>query len=257
MATVTSAEAEALVRGPLGDEMAKFPLRFAKPAYFGDPPSRENPLAVNSGTVSLINVGNGLLAITCFHVIEAYREKRRESDRCIFMIGNCQLDPVAQLIAEDRAVDVATIRLTDAQAAEIIHGGNGFGEALFHAGAWPPDPVAIDNYVAFGGFPGELRRVESFNELNFGSYSSGAARITDTHADYFVCAFEREHWIRQFQEAEPVSLGGLSGGPVFLIRHSNGVMSYDFAGVIYQIHEERELLTIRQARAIPLGNYFA
>ncbi len=69
-----------------------------------------------------------------------------------------------------------------------------------------------------------------------------------------TCEFEREYWIKHFPEADPESLGGLSGGPVFVIRHSpSGVVSYEYAGLIYRMHEPTESLFIRQAQAIPLG----
>jgi len=39
------------------------------------------------------------------------------------------------------------------------------------------------------------------------------------------------------------SLGGLSGGPVFVIRHSPAdVITYEFAGVIFRMHESTESL---------------
>lgn len=92
--------------------MEMFPLRFCKPVYFGVPPSREHPVAVNNGTASLLDLRGDLLAITCHHVIEGYRRKLAEDRRCLFAIGNCYFDPLAQLVAEDGAIDVAVLRLS-------------------------------------------------------------------------------------------------------------------------------------------------
>ncbi len=116
----------------------------------------------------------------------------------------------------------------------------------------------VGDFVAYGGFPGDLRQISSFDELIFGTYSSGACRVTDLHSDYLTCEFEREYWVEHFSEAEPESLGGLSGGPVFVIRYSpSDVVSYEFAGLIYRMHEPTESLYIRQAQAIPLGWEFS
>jgi hypothetical protein len=107
--------------------------------------------------------------------------------------------------------------------------------------------------VTFAGFPGDLRRLESLDAFNFGTYSSGAARVTDRHSDYLVCQFEREHWVRSSDtgEPEPNSLGGMSGGPAFVLRHSSaGIMSYEFCGIIYKMHEASESLFIREVGAI-------
>jgi hypothetical protein len=71
----TPEEAKKLVTGPLDRQMEMFPLRFCEPAYFGVPPSREHPGAVNSGTVSLLDLRGDLLAVTCHHVIQGYRRK--------------------------------------------------------------------------------------------------------------------------------------------------------------------------------------
>lgn len=242
-----------MVAGTLGDQLAKFPVRFCKPIHFGAPPSPERPIAVCSGTASLIKLRGKPLVITCAHVLEGYRRRKLDDECCVFAVGNCYLDPVAQLIAEDSAVDAAVVGLSHDQAEEITHGTQGIGDAFFELGDANHTIVKIDDYVAFAGFPGDLRQVRSFNELNFGSYSSGACRVTDAHSDYLTCQFERAHWIVNFSEGHPENLGGLSGGPAFVIRHSpTGVQHYEFAGIVFSMHEESESLYVRGARALPL-----
>jgi hypothetical protein len=118
--------------------------------------------------------------------------------------------------------------------------------------------VTIGDFVTFAGFPGELRRPESFDRLNFGTYSSGATRVTDRHADYLVCQFEREFWVRSgdSSEPEPKSLGGLSGGPAFVLRHSPaGIMSYEFCGIVFGIDEDTESLYVRDLSALNLSDF--
>jgi hypothetical protein len=93
----------------------------------------------------------------------------------------------------------------------------------------------------------------SIDEINVGSYSSGAARVTSSHDDYFVCQFERDEWVEHFNEPESATIAGLSGGPAFVLRHSAaGVMSYEFSGAIYEFSEDYELLYVRASGAIPL-----
>lgn len=249
---MTPEDAKALVAGPLGKEMGKFPLRFCKPAYFGVPPAKDDHRVVSNGTVSLINVREHFLAVTCSHVLTGYRRSLADDRRSVFAIGNCYLDPLAQLIAEDTAIDVAVFELTRQQVELITQDKSGIGEAFFETHNRPARVITND-FVAFGGFPGDLRLHLSFNTLNFGSYSSGACLVTDCHSDYFTCEFEREHWMINLFEHEPESLGGLSGGPAFVIRHSpSGIISYEYAGLIYRMHESTESLYIRQAQALPL-----
>ena len=109
------------------------------------------------------------------------------------------------------------------------------------------------DFVAFGGFPGELRKAETFDKLSFGSYSSGAAKVTTTGEDYLVCQFEHEHWVTHGFEPEPSTICGMSGGPVFAIRLSEaGIMTYEFVGHISEFHEDFKLLYVRLARVLPL-----
>jgi hypothetical protein len=250
---MTPEEAKALMAGSLGEEMAKFPVRFATPLYFGAPPSPEYPVDVNNGTASLLKRCDDHLVVTCSHVIAEYRCKRKEVSGCLFAVGNCYFDPLAQILAEDSVIDFAILQITPEQAKEITQGSDGIGETFYELNPNSPTPVKVGDFVAYGGFPGETRQLRSLKELNFGSYSSGACRVTDVYSDYITCEFEREYWIKHFPEAEPESLGGLSGGPAFLIHYGPAsLMSYEYAGLIYQMHKSTESLYIRQAHAVPL-----
>ncbi|WP_426396868.1 hypothetical protein ACN9M1_01755 [Ralstonia sp. R-29] len=244
-------EARALLAGPFGIELARYPLRFCKAAFFGITPEPGNQLEVNNGTASLIARGEDRLMITCAHVLEGFRRKRAESAFAFFQIDNCRLDPLAQMVGESHELDVAVVRLTTEQATEIVDGGFGIGEAFFDIGMARPDLAVAGEGIAFGGFPGGLRRAQSLNELNFGSYSCGATPATVAHDNYLVCQFERDEWIRQANEPEPDAIGGLSGGPAFrLLQSPAGILSYAFAGIIYEFSANIDLLYIAQAQAI-------
>ena len=167
-------EAKALAAGALGENLAKFPLRFAKPAFFGRRPSKTRPGTVRNGTVTLVDLGDGPLALTCHHVIARFSRMRRCTDKVIFQIANIEIDPLDQLVDENARLDLASIRLTQKQVNEITSVGE-IGSCVFKPTSWPPHTLAEGDFVAFGGFPGGLRKVISFNELEFGSWSSGAS----------------------------------------------------------------------------------
>jgi hypothetical protein len=245
-------EARALMAGLLGEHLMKFPLRWCKPAFFGIAPAPGNQVEVQNGTVSLIVRGDDHFAITCRHVLDGFRAVRAESDRAFFRIGNCPIDPLAQLVIEgQRDLDVAVLRLTSEQAQRIVHDSDGIGERFFQVGQDRPVIIEEGNGVAFAGFPGALRRHDAPQELNFGSYGCGATPVTVANDARFICQFERAEWVVRAGEAEPATLGGLSGGPAFLIRRSAaGLISYEFAGIIYEFSEDYELLYIAQAAAI-------
>jgi hypothetical protein len=245
----TLEEAKAMVSGTLGLEMERYPLRFASVAYFGPSLKRDMPITVRSGSASLLVFGGKPVVVTCSHVLQGYRDMQAEIENCFFQIGNCKLNPLAQLIDESQEFDIAVIALTDKQVQEVTNGKYGFGEFFVDPPVWPPASVIAGEFVAYGGYPGELRKALSFNELSFGSYSSGASRVTATHDNFFVCQFEREHWVTHHFEPEPTTIRGMSGGPVFAIRRSkdSGLVTYEFVGIIYQFSEEFELLYVRLA----------
>jgi hypothetical protein len=236
----TPDEAKKLISGTAGVEFEKYPLKFAVPAFFGIRPQPGKPSTVNSGTASLLRIGGQPYALTCSHVLETYRNRLAEG-ACIFQIGNCELEPLTQLKVEDKKLDYALIGLTEAQSKEISKLDGPFdGTFFFEVDKWPPGDVIKDDFVAFGGFPGELRQAMSFDELSFGSFSCGASRVASVGEDYLVSQFEREFWVKHGHEAEPKTIRGMSGGPVFAIRHNpaTGIMTYEFIGHIYQFSED-------------------
>ncbi len=250
----THDEAKKLIAGPAGVEFEKYPLKFAVPAYFGIRPQPGKPATVNSGTASLVRIGGKPYALTCSHVLEAYRNRSSEGV-CIFQIGNCELNPLTQLKVEDKKLDYALIGLTEAQCKEISKPDGPFDGTFFcEVAHWPPGEVMENDFVAFGGFPGKLRQAISFDELSFGSFSSGASRVASVGQDYVVSQFEREFWVKHGHEVEPETIRGMSGGPVFALRHNaaTGIMTYEFIGHIYEFSEDYELLYVRLGRTLML-----
>jgi hypothetical protein len=249
MATIISPEeAKKLAAGPLGHEMSKFPLRFAKMVLFGDLPSRRAPAMINNGTASLVDLGNGPMAITCSHVIASFRERLRGGRPSLFQIGNSRLDPVAQLISENENLDLAVIGLRDDQAKEIIGDGD-IGSSFFRPVSWPPKRVAQGDFIAFGGFPGQWRTQSDLDTLEFGTYSVGASGVTTVGDSYFVAQFEREYWVQVLNNKgvdHLADLGGLSGGPAFVQRG----LRFDFVGVTYEFSSNYELLYLRHSGLI-------
>lgn len=244
--------AKKLLASPVGIEFNKYPLKFVVPAYFGALPQTGKLATVNSGSASLLRLNGQSFALTCWHVMESYRKRLTEGP-CIFQFGDCKLDPLVQLKAEDKDLDYSLIQLTNGQIDQIAKSTGPFDGTYFcDISQWPPTEVKEGDFVAFGGFPGELRQAVSFDKLCFGSYSSGASRVTSARDDYIVCQFESEHWVSHGLESEPRTIRGMSGGPVFAIRHSDaGVMTYDFVGHIIEFHEDFKLLYVRLARILP------
>lgn len=233
-------KAKQLAAGTLGEKMGKFPLLFAKAVLFGQRPSKIRPSKISSGTVSLIDLGEGPLAVTCEHVIAGYCEMKKANDNLVFQIGTVEINPLEQLIDKNARLDLATIRLTEPQIKSITSEGE-IGSCVFRPKAWPPEILKEGEFVSFGGFPSRLRTVASFDEYIFDSWSCGASKVSSVSEGQFVSAFEREFWVKSFGAAHHLNinaLGGLSGGPVFINR---GLYS-DFVGIVSQYHESYDAM---------------
>ena len=232
----------------LGERMAKFPLLFAKPVFFGDVSSREEAANVKNGTVTLVDLDNGFLAVTCAHVLAAYREMKNEMPRALFQIGSTVIDTEHQIIAENRDLDLVTIEISDDQAKEINSDGE-IGSCFFKPAGWPSSPLAVGEFVALGGFPGAWRRFNRAAEVEFGTFSSGATGVTSVHPDRFACQFEREYWVRRFGDADLINLrelGGMSGGPAFIKR----ALHWDLVGFIYEFNATFDIMFLRHSNVL-------
>ncbi len=247
-------DAKKLAAGPLGEHLSKFPLRFAKAVIFGERPSREKTSWIKSATITLVNFGKGPIGITCAHVLSAYREVLKDFDNTLFQIGDAAFDPLPQLIAEDTDLDLESIELTKDQVKAITADGE-IGSCVFEPSSWPPPILKSGDFVAFGGFPGGLRRRPEHDEVVFGSWSIGAASVTTVDEHRFSCQFNREYWVSSFgakHQTELRDLAGMSGGPAFIHRG----LYWDFVGIVYEFSTNFDIMFLRSARIIQTDGSF-
>lgn len=232
-----------------------FPILFARAIIFGDRASRHAPTRINSATATLLDLGNGPIAVTCFHVLAEYRK----SEAATFQIGSVRVDPEAQLVSEDCPSDLATIRLLSAQAEAIIEDqilNTSRVFPIFKPESWPPAPVQEGDIVALAGFPAIWRkRLSVFHEFDFYGLAIGATRVTTVEENQFSCRFERSRWVWQsrmdglsdlLREIGGMELGGMSGGPVFAFRENRA----DLVGFISQFSTALDKMYLKPASLI-------
>jgi len=242
-------KAKKISSGPLGQEMAKFPLRFAKAAFFGERPSKSKASKVNHGTVTLLELKEKPIAITCSHVLDEYRKISRDTE-VVFQIGNLDFNPLERIIDEYSELDLVSIDLKGLDLNEL-KGAEDINSSLFAPTSWPPGKMKAGDFVAFGGYPGTWRQSVSWNELIFDSYSSGACPVASVQENYFVCQFERDYWVETMNAhghngMDLHNLGGLSGGPVFILRE----LFWEIVGIIYEFSSAFDLMYVRMLQVI-------
>jgi hypothetical protein len=219
----------------LGEQMTKFPMRFAKAAIIGERPSPDQPIRVSTGTATLVQLNVGTVAITCDHVVREARVARAERPKTLFQIGDAEVDLERQLIDMNPDRDIAVILLSEDQL-KIVLKGDEIGSAAFAPVSWPPTRPKQEELVSFGGFPGALREIKSFQDLSFGAWCSGASEVHSSSERQFATRFERSEWERAFGNPDHMGLsqfGGMSGGPAFVFRG----MHWDLVGIVKEYHE--------------------
>lgn len=219
----------------LSEQAAKFPMRFAKAAIIGPRPFLGKPAKVFTGTATLVQLPVGAVAITCEHVVRQALASRAESSETLFQIGDSVIDLEMQLIDQNQERDIATILIAESQLKNVLVGEE-IGTSLFAPVTWPPARPTEQDYVAFGGFPGALREIKSFQDLSFGAWSSAASQVHSSSDRQFATRFERERWEQAY--GNPIhmtlsELGGMSGGPAFVLRD----LHWELVGIVKEYHE--------------------
>jgi hypothetical protein len=240
-------ESRKAAAGPLGLEFGKFPLQFAKPVFFGEYPSQQRPSKVNNGTVSLLQLACGPVAVTCDHVVDYYRNRLRSGERCLFQISGCRFDPLDQLMSESPDADLAVLTLTDKQAESVLKWGS--HPSQFHVPvSWPPPPPLEGDDVLFGGYPGKWRTVLDYDSLQFDSYSCGH-RVTAVGMRSFICEVDQQYSAKTLYIEgldDLTDFGGMSGGPVFVLRNLN----LEFVGIVREYSADRDAFLFTHAGLI-------
>jgi hypothetical protein len=238
-------QAKKLASGPAGEMMTKFPLYYSKAIVFGDKPRRDTNTKINSASVTLLELKNQVFAITCFHVLEGYRQILHEYGNALLQIGDASIDLESQLVSESKKYDLATILLTEMQVKLILNTEE-IGSRVIRPSIWPPSKISVSDKVLFGGFPGMLRQRIAFDEVLFKSHSAAGISVASADDEKFACQFEREYWIALGGGKEaiyPTELGGMSGGPAFVDRGQH----FEFVGIIYEYSEQLDIMFFRHA----------
>jgi hypothetical protein len=229
---------------PFFDEMAKYPIRFSTPVFFGDSPFSSYSASLNNGTGSLVKLGDKYLGVTCEHVLRHYRTL--DKPHTVFHFGRVDINPEACLIDENQTYDLAVFDLTpfvgmvpELTAAKFVE-----------PAIWPPRSVSLDDVICLGGFPGIWGEQINLGHLRFSSFSSGAAQVHAIGEHHLVTRVEIEKCVTQFNKGLVLgSLGGLSGGPVFAWR-KEPVLAAELVGFIHEYQDVYDLMRVTSANPI-------
>ncbi len=225
----------------LRKNLCEFPAHFAKAIVIG---TREE---FHTATATLVDLGQGPMAVTCAHVLNPFM-KQWIDGHALIRIGNVRIAP-SQVCAISAGVDLATIRLSGEQVAELVS-EDGIEVQFYEPTRWPLEPAKAGETVAIGGFPAPWReKRRDTREIICRYYGIGATQVSSASERRFCCNFEREHWIWVFHPGklpELRMLGGLSGGPVFAERH----LRRELVGIVSEFNENWDIMLMNHTHWI-------
>lgn len=230
---------------PFFDEISKYPVKFATPVFFGESPHTSSSAFIRNGTSTLLMLDGRYLGVTCQHVLEGYRQFKQNNDGFFYM-GPIQINPEQCLISEDKEYDLAIFDLSN-----LVGKVPELNEAKFvKPSTWPPNDISKEDVICMAGFPGIWRDQMSLGHLRFYSYSSGAAEVVSVRENSFVTTVKIADCITQINHGKIWgSIGGLSGGPVFVWRKTP-ILIAELVGFIYEYQESFDLMFVRSGNVI-------
>ena len=224
-------------------------MRFVTTVSLVDATGTVDPMLTNNGTLTLLQLPNRRVGVTCQHVIEAYREQRLMSRTRVFEVGNHPLDPLDRLVAEDRILDLAILDLDDMDPGQLAIGLHEL--EFFEPAAWPLTTARAGEFIGLGGYPSFYRTSSPDSDGNLdvsssGDFTLGSTRVIGVGLENIVCGLTSEYWIEGSHPQRMdvlADLGGLSGGPGFVWRNSE----FHLVGVIFVAAQHGEYLRLRPA----------
>lgn len=216
---------------PTPEEASRLTMEVARPLFWTDARAPW-PKRLEGGTCFLLRFDIGLVGITADHVISAFEQAERRASETVAMLRTARLDLTRALIDRDSDLDLATFRVTDAQAAESC------ARVLDCRGTWPlpmPRPGAA---ITFAGFPEDFRQecYPTRTEFRAASYATRVEDLTDRGIVAGYDPARGDHRLLAAPEFTDVGANwsGCSGGPVLVHFERDGLHQWHAVGVIVQ-----------------------
>src|SRR5260370_1026690 len=142
---------KAVLESGLGPEILHDGLRFAIPIWwvFQD---QAGAYGLRNGSAFLVDLGQGVLAITAAHVFREYCEAKRTAQAIGCQLGNALFDPEAQLFECNDDLDIATFAVSPAMVGQI-------DKPVVPADPpnWAPLNPVEKEFAFLAGFPAQTR----------------------------------------------------------------------------------------------------
>lgn len=224
-------EARELMRGVFGKTLLENMMNYVTTITWGEVSDGEYHV-FNNGSGFLLNLGAETILVTAAHVYEGYLEAKKINPKLRNAVGDLPFNLEERLIDSlgSKVLDIATFQILDVEIPKLGK------HVCYGAVDWPPAAVIEDQSIFFGGYPGVERFKVGPQAYDFGLYVA-LTPVSSSSERHFACSFERGNWLDTIGKGLPpldFDMGGMSGGPAFLFKESDGeLISWDLIGVLY------------------------
>jgi len=197
--------------------------KFCGPLFFTSSTVTPKNNIESSGTFGLVRIGNKNLLVTCWHVLEGFKELHSKNSELRFGIGIGGKRPVSlsyedlmeKRVDDDRRCDLATFDVSD--ALDLIAASD---LKFFDLNANIPPKVKVGDVLYLIGFPGE-GRIENENSIGFPRQPIGV-QASDVGESSFISRPTSLH-------LDGKEYGGISGAPCFVVQEDKPIRLVGFA----------------------------
>ena len=233
---------------PIYKKIVNHVSQYMIPFAFGYGPNPDN-YDFNSGTATLVDLGNGPFALTCEHVaaeFHKFREIHKDRINAQLYIGGAT-GIERKIIACDEDLDIATLELHKNELTLIPYTQNLCGTKFIKQ--IYIDQIKENDVIVVAGFPGAptWRYKNDINNLFSFHPCVCFAEVVSVNNHHIICQSDFRIYEREFSHKLTLTddPAGMSGGPAFIMHRVNGIHVCSFIGIISDAKfMERNVLTM-------------
>jgi Trypsin-like peptidase domain len=201
------------------------------PLAFG--PENGPSAAIRSGTCCAVQIGSEMFLVTAAHVLTPAMHAVQMDPHTICVVGTYVMEMRGRQVYRDERLDLATIPLSRRHIESL----ESDGRRIVRIDQWPPRLAQCDEPVIFGGYPGSIRRIESWDAGFFNAVvSAGVVSSVSLDTNWFTyhgdpVDMTQTNVTTGVTEELLQGYRGISGGPVFRAK-GKSVAELELVGIV-------------------------
>lgn len=144
---------------------------------------------VKNATATLIEVNSRHLAITNYHILQAYRLALAADANTIFQIGGNIIDPLEHCWDAEQDKDLLVLDVSGFNFARQSHESDIPTVAFLKPAVWPAPEAVEGDDVVFGGFPELYRATDGAGAIFLYTWSVVNVPVTGAYGDRFLVSW--------------------------------------------------------------------